>query len=240
MLPKPIKIWVSSAGPNPWKPVIICEELGLEVELELLSWKGLSSPEFKNVNPNGKVPVMYDPNTDIQIWESGAIVIYLIDQYDTEKKLTYTTLPEKAAQYQWIMFQMSQQGPYFGQLNWFRVLHAEKLPSAIDRYERQANRILGVLDDALKDKDWLVGEKCTYVDLSYFMWNCVVAMTYPPEENPVSNFKNVTAWHERMASREAVKKVLATREDMMKADGLGADGLPTDISLAELATKFNQ
>jgi len=61
---------------------------------------------------------MYDPNTNIQIWESGAIILYLLDQYDSKKKLTYTTLPEKAALYQWIMFQMSQQGPFIGQLSW--------------------------------------------------------------------------------------------------------------------------
>jgi glutathione S-transferase len=61
---------------------------------------------------------MYDPNTDIQIYESGAIILYLIDQYDTENKLTYTTLPERALLYQWIMYQMSQQGPFFGQLGW--------------------------------------------------------------------------------------------------------------------------
>ena len=124
--------------------------------------------------------------------------------------------------------------------NRFRALHAEKLPSVIERYEKQAGRILGVLDDALEHKNWLVGNKCTYVDLSYFMWTIVIAMTYPPEENPISKFENLTAWHELMASQEAVKNVLVIGEDMMKADGLGVDALPADISVAELAAKFNQ
>jgi glutathione S-transferase len=61
---------------------------------------------------------MYDPNTDLLIWESGAIVIYLVDQYDTEKKLMHTTLKEKNLQNQWLMFQMSQQGPMYGQVGW--------------------------------------------------------------------------------------------------------------------------
>jgi glutathione S-transferase len=61
---------------------------------------------------------MYDPNTDLTLWESGAIILYLIEQYDTEKKLTYTSLKEKNLLNQWLMFQMSQQGPFFGQIGW--------------------------------------------------------------------------------------------------------------------------
>ena len=63
--------------------------------------------------------VMEDPNTDLTLWESGAIVQYLIEQYDTEKKLTYTALKEKNLLNQWLMFQMSQQGPYYGQVGWY-------------------------------------------------------------------------------------------------------------------------
>jgi len=64
--------------------------------------------------------VMHDPNTDIIQWESGAIVLYLIEQYDTEKKLTLDSVKEKAMLYQWLMFQMSGQGPFYGQLSWYR------------------------------------------------------------------------------------------------------------------------
>ncbi|KAK2735224.1 glutathione S- transferase, nitrogen catabolite repression regulator, partial [Onygenales sp. PD_40] len=98
------------------QPVIILEELGLAYELELLSWQELAGEEYAKINPGGKVPTMHDPNTDVQIYESGAIVLYLIEQYDTEKKLTYTDTKRKALLYQWLMFQMSQQGPYYGQV----------------------------------------------------------------------------------------------------------------------------
>lgn len=59
-----------------------------------------------------------DPNTNVTLWESGAILQYLIEQYDVDGKLSYNTLPEKAEQNQWLMFQMSGQGPYFGQAGW--------------------------------------------------------------------------------------------------------------------------
>jgi glutathione S-transferase len=59
-----------------------------------------------------------DPNTELTLWESGAIIQYLIEQYDTEKKLTYESLAQRHHLNQWLMFQMSGQGPYFGQSTW--------------------------------------------------------------------------------------------------------------------------
>jgi len=117
------------------------------------------------------------------------------------------------------------------------VLHPEKIPSVIERYETHAHRILGVLDGALECRDWLVGDKCTYADLSFFMWTTMFGYIYPPEENPTNKYKNLLAWHDRMASREAVKKVLAIRQRMMDAENLGANGLPTDANVEEIAKK---
>ena len=62
---------------------------------------------------------MYDPNSDLQLWESGAIMQYLVEQYDTEKLLSYTALKDKHLLNQWLMFQMSQQGPMYGQVGWY-------------------------------------------------------------------------------------------------------------------------
>lgn len=78
----------------------------------------------------------------------------------------------------------------------FNVLHPEKVPSAIDRYVRQCERILGVLDGALEGKTWLVGDKCSYADLSFFMWNIVLplSMLYPAGQTPLSKYPNVLAW----------------------------------------------
>lgn len=119
----------------------------------------------------------------------------------------------------------------------FKVLHPEKIPSAIERYETHVHRILGVIDDALEGKDWLVGDKCTYADLSFFTWTVIFKYLYTPEENPANKYKNLLAWHERMASREAVAKVMKTRQDMMDSEALGANGLPTDASPEEIGAK---
>lgn len=67
---------------------------------------------------DGDTIAIVDPNTNLTLWESGAIVQYLVDVYDTEKKLTYDALNEKHLLNQWLHFQVSGQGPYFGQAGW--------------------------------------------------------------------------------------------------------------------------
>ncbi|KAK2814047.1 hypothetical protein FQN50_000451 [Emmonsiellopsis sp. PD_5] len=230
------------------QPVIILEELSLPYELELLSWQELAGEEFAKINPGGKVPAMHDPNTDVQIYESGAIVLYLIEQYDTEKKLTYTDTKQKALLYQWLMFQMSQQGPYYGQVSWFKVLHTEPLPSAIDRYTRQAERIMRLLDEALapttpttsstspdSPPTYLVGPKCTYADLAFYPWHEVIplSMQYPPGETPISKYPNLFRWHKAMGQREAVRKAMGVRREMMEREKLEG-GLPGDVDIEEV------
>jgi glutathione S-transferase len=63
-----------------------------------------------------------DPNTNVTLWESNAIIKYLVDTYDKENKLTYTSIPEKYHVEQWSFFQASGQGPYFGQAAWLVIL----------------------------------------------------------------------------------------------------------------------
>jgi glutathione S-transferase len=133
---------------------------------------------YIQVNPNGRVPAIEDPNTGITLWESGAIVEYLIDTYDKEQKLSINAFPEKYHLKQFLYFQViltlvkiceawlsdftsqsSGQGPYYGQLAWFMVFHPEKIESAISRYEDQAIRVIAVLDKILEGKEYLVGNR---------------------------------------------------------------------------------
>ncbi|KAI1126953.1 thioredoxin-like protein [Nemania abortiva] len=121
---KPIKVWVIPAGPNPWKVVVVLEELGIPYEVESIKFENVKDEPFIDVNPNGRVPAIEDPNTDTTLWESGAIIQYLVAQYDTHTKLTYGTFKEKSLLNQWVMFQVSGQGPYYGQCTWYVARHA--------------------------------------------------------------------------------------------------------------------
>ncbi|KAI0101409.1 glutathione S-transferase [Nemania sp. FL0031] len=220
---KPIKIWISALGPNPWKVVVILEELSIPYIVESVLFENVKLKPFTDVNPNGRVPAIEDPNTDMTIWETGAIIQYLIDQYDTNKTLCYETFKEKTACNQWLMFQVSGQGPYFGQCTWFKYLHkleyGEEVPSAVERYKKEIKRVLGVLDGALAAKSeprWLVGNKMTYVDLAFVPWNDRLTEALGvPDEKKLEGFPHVAAWHKEMVERPAWKKAMALRAQLI-------------------------
>lgn len=109
---KPLKIWGAS-GPNPPKVGYVCEELSLPYDVVDIPFTDLKTPSYLAVNANGRVPALYDPNTDLTLWESGAIVEYLVERYDVEKKISFE-VGSKEAQLarQWLIFQVSGQGPY--------------------------------------------------------------------------------------------------------------------------------
>ncbi|OJT15254.1 Glutathione S-transferase 2 [Trametes pubescens] len=170
----PITLYMSKGGTNGWKTAIVLEELGLQYHpIYLDLYKGeQKEPEHTKYNPNGRIPTLIDHgNNDFVVWESNAIITYLVDKYDPEGKLSMKTLEDKTTQLQWLMFQASGQGPYFGQALWFLRQHSEKIPSAIERYQKEVLRIFGVLESVLAKQEWLVGGKCTVADLSFIPWN---------------------------------------------------------------------
>lgn len=210
------------------------EELGLNFDIKSFRFDDVKKPPFININPNGRVPAIEDPNTDITLWESGAIYQYLIEQYDTEHRLSYTTLKERHLCNQWLHFQMSGQGPYYGQASWFRHLHPEKYPSAIERYDNEIRRILGVLETVLAakpaDAQWLVGDKMTFADMAFAPWNFRLSevLTQPWDE-VWAGFPHVRAWHERMVELPSWKRAMETRARLMDEQGLQWNGVPKGI-----------
>lgn len=94
---------------------IILEELHVPYTMKLLETSELKSPNFEAINPNGKVPAIVDPNTQVTLWESGAIIQYLLENYDKDCSISFKSVPEKYQVDQWLFFQASGQGPYFGQ-----------------------------------------------------------------------------------------------------------------------------
>ncbi|KAL8896147.1 MAG: hypothetical protein Q9207_007850 [Kuettlingeria erythrocarpa] len=100
------------------------------------------------------------------------------------------------------------------------MFHPEKLPSAQDRFIEQTKRVVGVLDAALAQSKsgWLVGDKCTYVDLSFFTWDEQIGpiMAAVPDSGwREDEFPNWKKWHERMGERKAVKKVVEDKAKML-------------------------
>jgi hypothetical protein len=84
-----------------WKVVLLLKELNIPYEHKLWDFPDLKKPEYEKLCPNGRTPTIEDPNTGITLWESGAILEYLIEEYDKENKFTYTSSPEKYQLKQW-------------------------------------------------------------------------------------------------------------------------------------------
>ena len=184
------------------------------------------------------VPAIIDPNTGITLWESGAIIQYLVENYDKEQKLSFSSTPEKYFANQWLMFQVSSprplpdtatwltsgevsgQGPYFGQGAWFGNFHAEDVPSAKKRYQEEIVRVTKVLDGWLKNHTYLVGDKCCYADLSFVTWYWLLEfITKTPsfEEQLKKDYPNWKRWIEALEARPAVKKVYEARNAKIAA-----------------------
>ncbi|MBE3049057.1 glutathione S-transferase, partial [Candidatus Bathyarchaeota archaeon] len=198
---KPIILYSHAIGPNPWKCALVMEELSIPYENKFLNFKEVKEPAFLAVNPNGRVPAIHDPNKDLTLWESGAIVEYLVETYDKENKISYTDFTNKYLCKQWLHFQMSGQGPYYGQVIWFTTYAKEDIPLAINRYKDEMRRVTGVLERALDGRDWLVGDKYTYADLSFHPWQRVIPRVH--DEDFYDKFPRVKAWMDRMDARPA-------------------------------------
>ncbi|MES2740584.1 MAG: glutathione S-transferase N-terminal domain-containing protein [Pseudomonadota bacterium] len=161
--------------PNGVKAAIMLEETGLAYEPHLVNFDSNDqhSPEFLSLNPNNKIPAIIDPNgpdgKPLALFESGAILLYLAEKsgrfLPTEAAGRYETI-------QWLMFQMGAIGPMFGQLGFFHKFagkdYEDKRPR--DRYVTESKRLLGVLEQRMAGRDWIMGEPYTIADIATWPW----------------------------------------------------------------------
>lgn len=222
---KPLKPY-GLAGPNPPKVIMVLEELGIPYEAEATRFDQVKTPEFLAINPNGRMPALQDPNTGLTVWESGAILEYLVERYDKDNKISFPAGSDEAAlARQWLFFQVSGQGPYYGQAVFFSRYHHEKLPSAVERFVKEINRVTGVLESHLSkqkgnvadagaegDGPWLVGDRYTYADMSFVPWQHMLTLVPLDPEVKVhhdpNEFPNVKKWMANMMARPAVAKAI--------------------------------
>lgn len=209
---KPITIH-GKHGPNPPKVRMLCEELGLPYDLIDTQFPELKKPDFLAINPNGRMPAIHDPNTDLTLWESGAIIEYLVEKYDIDNKISFPAgSTEAQIARQWLFFQVSGQGPYYGQAVWFTKYHPEQIESAQSRYYREIERVTSVLNGHLEkqekgaDGPWLVGGKFSYADLAFVPWQVMIGML--GDKIDVGKYTAVQGWLERLKGRKAIKMVV--------------------------------
>jgi glutathione S-transferase len=164
--------------PNGIKISILLEELGLPYKTHGIDIQKdiQKEPWFLEINPNGRIPALTDTFTDgklIRLFESGSIMQYLVERYDTEHKISYPRGSREDIEVtNWLFFMNAGVGPMQGQANHFFRYAPEKIPYGINRYQNETRRLYKVLDKQLAQSKsgFLVGDRLTIADVSHFGW----------------------------------------------------------------------
>jgi GST-like protein len=200
--------------PNGVKASIMLEETGLPYEPHRVDFDTNEqlSPEFRSLNPYGKIPAILDPHgpdgKPLALFESGAILTYLAEK-------TGQFLPRDAAgryeTLQWVFLQVGGVGPMFGQVGFFHKFAGkafeDKRPR--DRYVNESKRVLGVLNGRLTDRSWIMGDTYTIADIATFPWvRNLIGFYDAGELVGIQDFPNVTRSLEAFVARPAVVRGL--------------------------------
>ncbi|HTY50545.1 MAG TPA: glutathione S-transferase N-terminal domain-containing protein [Steroidobacteraceae bacterium] len=187
--------------PNGWKVSITLEELALPytVHAIALSTGQQKQPWFLKINPNGRIPAIIDrDNGDFPVFESGAIMIYLAEKAGA---LLPRDVKGRSQVIQWLMFQMGGIGPMMGQANVFYRYAPEKIPYAIERYQREVRRLLEVLDGRLADHEYLAGDY-SIADIANWSW----VRGYEWAGVGIDGLAHLQRWLAAIAARPAVQR----------------------------------
>ena len=195
--------------PNARKVSIALEELGLPYTTKVVDLtKGDQfKPEFLAINPNNKIPAIVDHDVPggLSVFESGAILFYLAEKTG---RLLPSDAAGRAEVMQWLMFQMSGFGPMFGQLNYYTRMAPQRVPFAIDRFQNECARLIGVLDKHLITHDYAAREY-SIADIALYPW-VAAARDIVPEL--FSSASGILQWAHRVGSRPAVQRGIKVPE----------------------------
>ena len=198
--------------PNARKVSILFEELKLKYNLIKVDInKGEQFFEkFLKISPNNKIPAIeFEENgKKITLFESGVILLFFAEKYN---KFCSNDRLKRFEIIQWLTWQMAGFGPLLGQAHHFNFYAKEKINYAQERYSSEANRLYGVLDNKLKDHEWITGEY-SIADIAVYPWT----MTPDRQGVELSQFDNVTRWKEQMKKRSAVAKGMSVGQEMRK------------------------
>ena len=196
--------------PNGFKITIMLEECQLPYQVKYVNiMRGDQfAPEFLKIAPNNRMPAIVDPDGPgggpISVFESGAILQYLGRKtgkfYPSEERA-------RVEVEQWLFWQMAGLGPMAGQAHHFRNYAQEKLTYAIERYVNEVNRLYGVMNKRLADRDYLAGDY-SIADMACYPW----VRPYKNQGQDIAEFPHLQDWFQRIESRPAVAKAIKVGE----------------------------
>jgi len=197
-----------NGAPNPTKVALFLEESGLAYELVPVDTRkgDQFKPEFLKVNPNGKVPAIDDDG--VFVFDSNAILLYLGEK--TGKFMPANTPQNHALLYSWLMFIATGLGPYSGQAVHFKHFAPKDLDYARDRYQFEAERHYGILNDHLAHSHYMLGDTYTIVDMAFWGW--VRMAPYVLGDDVFTKYPNVKRLLDEVSARPAAARAIALKD----------------------------
>lgn len=202
--------------PNGHKVTMFLEEAGLPYRL--ISVNIGAGEQFKSdflaVAPNNRIPAIVDPKptgggAPISLFESGAILLYLAEK---TAKFIPNDLHGRAEALQWLFWQMGGLGPMAGQNHHFSQYAPEKIPYAIDRYVKETNRLYGVLNKRLADREFMAGDY-SIADMASYPW----IVPYERQGQKLEDFPHLKRWFDAIKARPATERAYARAKEVNTA-----------------------
>jgi GSH-dependent disulfide-bond oxidoreductase len=199
--------------PNGHKVTICLEESGLPYRIRPVNIsKGEQfEPDFLRISPNNRMPAIVDDDptgggAPLSVFESGAILVYLAEK---SGQFLPADLRGRFEVLQWLFWQMGGLGPMLGQNHHFVQYAPEKIPYAIDRYVKETNRLYGVLDRRLADREFMAGAY-SIADMASYPW----IVPWERQGQNLDDFPNLKRWFNAIAARPAVMRAYARADEI--------------------------
>lgn len=208
--------------PNGHKVTMFLEEVGLAYKVIPVNiGKGEQfQPDFLKIAPNNRIPAIVDHaptggGESISLFESGAILQYLAEKTG---KFIPSDVRGRAEVSQWLFWQMGGLGPMLGQNHHFSRYAPEKIPYAIERYVKETNRLYGVLNKRLADREYVAGAY-SIADMASYPW----IVLWELQGQNIEDFPHLKRWFETIRERPATKRAYALAEQYKTTPGVMSD-----------------
>jgi GSH-dependent disulfide-bond oxidoreductase len=167
--------------------------------------------EFLKISPNNRIPAIvdHDPSDGgaaISVFESGAILLYLAEKTG---KFIATDLRGRTEVTEWLFWQIAGLGPMAGQNHHFGLYAPEQIPYAIGRYVKETNRLYGVLNKRLSDREYIAGDY-GIADMACYPW----IVPWQRQQQNLDEFPHLKRWFERIQARPAVERAYRLAKDI--------------------------
>ncbi|CZT20796.1 related to theta class glutathione S-transferase [Ramularia collo-cygni] len=215
---KPLKIYGDILGPQLCKVVLIVKELGLPYVLKVFDHSTVDKDPYAPTALSRAVPALDDPNNELVLWESGAIVEYIIETYDKDNKLHYTTFPQVWHQKQWAWHQFGGHEAILGKKAFISIR---------DYYDALIRGNLATIESHLGSTGnlYLIGDRVSYADLMFIAAKEASKITLTESFNQEFEFEwrsrwpRSYDWHQRLLQRYTVRQLFKERAKIIRERG---------------------